>query len=88
MVLLGPILTGVEGVITADWELARALEVGDKATGVSVLVPLYEKNRAAPVETDLPALWKQLGVEVRGGKVVFDDKAPLAATRRAIGSGR
>lgn len=35
-------------------------------------------------ELDAEALWKRLGVSRRGGSVVFDDSAPLAALRRAI----
>jgi hypothetical protein len=33
---------------------------------------------------DLPDLWRRLGVELRDGKITFDDNAPLAAVRRAI----
>jgi hypothetical protein len=29
-------------------------------------------------------LWRELGVSVQEGKVVFDDSAPLASIRRAI----
>jgi hypothetical protein len=32
----------------------------------------------------LPDLWKQLGVGRQDGKVVFDDRAPLAGVREAI----
>jgi hypothetical protein len=38
----------------------------------------------APYRADLPALWKSLGVERRGGDVAFDDEAPRSALRRAI----
>jgi hypothetical protein len=38
----------------------------------------------APGSVDLAALWKRLGVRVDGGRVVFDDGAPLAALRLAI----
>jgi hypothetical protein len=37
-----------------------------------------------PYAPDLDALWRQLGVSVRDGRVVFDDSAPLAAIRQAI----
>ncbi len=72
------------GTIDVDWPLARALEIGDKATGGTALKELYEKNRATAVMVDLPELWKQLGVERRGSAVAFDDNAPLAAVRQAI----
>jgi hypothetical protein len=75
------------GVITASWDARRAFEAGDRAVGVAVLVPLYDKVRETPVTTDLAALWKRLGVEAHGDKVVFDDRAPLAAVRRSISRG-
>jgi hypothetical protein len=72
------------GDIRKDWKLEDALKAGDRATGVSVLLPQYEKMKDAPVNVDLDALWSQLGVHSDGTKVTFDDSAPLAATRRAI----
>jgi len=70
--------------IEVEWKLARALQVGDQATGVHVLTELYERMGTRPVATDLPALWSQLGVEARAGTVAFDDHASLANVRRAI----
>lgn len=72
------------GTIESDWHLAKALRIGDDATGVSVLNELYEKMKAAPVPVDLQALWQQLGVIREGGRTQFNDSAPLAAIRRAI----
>ncbi len=72
------------GTIEADWELQRAFDIGDKATGFPVLKELYEKLRATPTRTDLAGLWRQLGIERHGRSVTFDDKAPLAAIRQAI----
>ncbi len=52
------------GNIEADWPLPRALQIGDQATGVSVLTELYERMSSKPVETDLPrsstrtAIWR------------------------------
>jgi hypothetical protein len=40
--------------------------------------------KATPVQFDLDDLWRKLGVEVNNGVVTFDDKAPLAKTRKAI----
>src|SRR6266851_9332464 len=51
------------GDIRQDWDLQKALRVGDNATGVSVLTPLYDRMKDKPGGADLPALWKQLGVE-------------------------
>jgi len=72
------------GTIESDWPLARTLEIGDRGTGVPVLRALYDKMKALPAPVDLGALWKELGVERRSGKIEFIDGAPLAAIRRAI----
>jgi hypothetical protein len=72
------------GDIRQDWPLEKALDTGDHATGVSVLRPLYEKMKDQPYDVDLPALWKQLGIERDGGTVRFVDDAPLSQTRVAI----
>ncbi len=72
------------GTIESEWPLPRALEIGDRATGVAVLRELYEKMKASPAPIDLNALWKELGVERRNGKITFDDGAPLAVIRKAL----
>lgn len=72
------------GTIDNDWPLRRALEIGDRATGTTVLTDLYKNWGNAPVTVDLPALWKKLGVRQNGSDVEFDAKAPLAAVREAI----
>jgi hypothetical protein len=66
------------------WDLERALAVGDRAVGAHVLRDLHARMGTAPVEIDLPALFRQLGVQMRGRAMVFDETAPLAAVRRAI----
>jgi hypothetical protein len=66
------------------WPITRALEIGDQATGVPVLMELYNQMKAAPVEIDLIELWQRLGIEVRDGAVVFHDERPLASVRHAI----
>ncbi|MEJ7727813.1 MAG: hypothetical protein WKG00_01215 [Polyangiaceae bacterium] len=72
------------GNIAVRWPIADALAVGDRATGVPVLAGLYARMGTAPEPVDLTGLWKKLGVVVRGGRVSFDDAAPLAGIRRAI----
>ncbi|MFZ2017150.1 MAG: hypothetical protein WAU90_00565 [Methyloceanibacter sp.] len=67
-----------------DWPIERIFSVGDKATGTTVLSDLYKVMGAKPNAPDLDALWRELGVSVQEGKVVFDDNAPLASIRRAI----
>lgn len=75
------------GDIRRDWELTKALSIGDQATGVPVLIPLYDKMKDQPYEVDLPAMWKELGVERTGDTVQFIDSAPLAKVRDAITHG-
>jgi hypothetical protein len=72
------------GTMAVAWSLPRALQVGDQAVGVPVLIDLYERMKARPVEINLVDLWQRLGVEGRGDTVVLHDDAPLAAVRRAI----
>ncbi len=72
------------GSIETDWPLQRALEIGSKATDGKTLMDLYKQMAPRPVAVDLPALWKQLGVQRTDNGVTFDDKAPLAAIRTKI----
>jgi hypothetical protein len=72
------------GDIRRDWELTKALSTGDESTGVSVLIPLYDKMKDKPYDVDLRSMWKELGVEREGETARFIDSAPLAATRQAI----
>jgi hypothetical protein len=72
------------GNITEDWTVERVVEVGDRATGTSVLADLYNHMKATAVHTDLDDLWRRLGVQVKNGAVTFDDRAPLAEIRKAI----
>lgn len=72
------------GTIDKDWPLERALEIGDQATGTRVLTTMYRQWSTNPVQVDLPALWKSLGVRGEGDTVEFDTTAPLARVRSAI----
>jgi hypothetical protein len=74
------------GDIRQDWDLQKAFELGDKTVGVPVLTNLYAKMRNDPMPVDLPAMWKQLGVEPDGKTVRLNDDAPLAGIRRALTS--
>jgi len=71
------------GNIEASWPLERALMLGDKAAGVPVLTELYQQMKEKAVQYDLARLWNNLGVEPLG-EVTVNDRAPLAAVRRAI----
>jgi hypothetical protein len=72
------------GTISSDWNLERALRVGDEATGASVLEELYAQMRSAPHPVDLNQLWDKLGIERRGKTVILHDDVPLADVRKAI----
>jgi hypothetical protein len=72
------------GSIESEWGIERVLETGDKAVGVPVLVPLYNKMKDDPSRVDLPALWKELGVTEGDHAATFDDSAPLARIRDGI----
>src|ERR1051326_4535696 len=72
------------GNITEDWEIEKALALGDKATATTVLRDLYHQMRDKPAPIDLDQLWKKLGVSVKDGSARFDDKASEANIRKAI----
>ena len=74
------------GNVTTSSALEHAFGVADEAVGVPVLEELYAQWKDKPVQVDLPALWKKLGVSLQNGKVVYDDTAPDAAIRKAITS--
>lgn len=73
------------GTINHEWDLPKALSIGDTATGTHVLTNLYAAWKDTPVTVDLPRLWSQLGVEADPtGGVQFNNRAPLAAIRESI----
>lgn len=76
------------GTIAADWDIEKALAMGDKATGTGVLLELYRQMRDKPAPVDLDQLWRKLGLSLNGGHVVFNDQAADAAIRQAITSPR
>ena len=69
------------------WPLDDSFAAGDRATGTNVLRELHEAMGTSPHPVDLDGLLRDLGVSVVRGEVRFDDRAPLAAIRRAITSG-
>src|SRR6202046_4660376 len=52
--------------VESHWDIERFLDTGDRATGTAVLADLYRTLGFAPVQTDLGALWSQLGVRILG----------------------
>ncbi|NKC14320.1 MAG: hypothetical protein GKR94_19705 [Gammaproteobacteria bacterium] len=81
---------GLRGIVDAGYnartsaELEEVLTVADAATQTDVLMNLYRQMRHTPVNTDLNAIWRQLGVIVRNKMARFDDQAPEAWLRQAI----
>ena len=72
------------GTIDRDWPISQVLAAGDQATGTSVLADLYKKMGHGPDPVDLNALWRQLGVRLENGSIVFDNHAPLRKIRQSI----
>lgn len=72
------------GTIDQNWDLPRALAIGDAATGTHVLTEQYAKWKDTPVTVDLPQLWAQLGIRRNGDELEFVNDAPLANIRDAI----
>jgi hypothetical protein len=72
------------GNMQITWPLTHALDVGDKAVGVPVLMQLYNEMKTTPLQPDLGRLWGKLGIEMEGEVITFDDTAPWAAVRRSI----
>jgi hypothetical protein len=68
----------------ADATAMQIFSSGDAATGVPVLINLYQKMRADPVLVDLQALWVELGVSLKDDQVVYSAKAPLAHVREQM----
>lgn len=75
------------GDATHGARVADFLRVGGEATGTNVLADVHERLAVRGENVDLDALWRSLGVVVRGDAVDLDDAAPLAPVRRAIARG-
>jgi hypothetical protein len=72
------------GTIDHNWDLPRALAIGDAATGTHVLTEQYTKWKGAPVTVDLDKLWAELGIRRNGDDVEFVNDTPMARIREAI----
>jgi hypothetical protein len=72
------------GNISEDWDIGKALAIGDKATGTTVLRDLYKEMRDRPTPVDLDKLWVKLGISMKDGVASFNDDAPEASIRKAI----
>ena len=80
----------LRGVLDAGYSMhastsaIKVFEAADRAIGVDVLVPQYERMRHAPSPVDLDGLWRDLGIAVENDQIVYDDDAPMAHIRRAM----
>ncbi|MDE2138694.1 MAG: hypothetical protein KGJ68_14780 [Gammaproteobacteria bacterium] len=72
------------GGLKAAWPIERVLRTGDAAVGTMSLEDLYARMKDSAWTPDLPALWRDLGVESDGDSVRLNDAAPLAPVRHAI----
>ncbi len=72
------------GTIDHDWNLPKALAIGDQATGTQVLTRMYAEWKDNPVTVDLPALWKELGIQSTPQGIEFVGNAPDAKIREVI----
>jgi hypothetical protein len=72
----------------SEWELDRVLEVGDRATGTTVLKDLHDRMGHHPYKPDLKTIWAQLGIEATDQGLRFEDAAPLASIRKGITASR
>jgi len=73
------------GDINEDWELEKALKTGDEQWDW-MCWGIVRGVEDKPVQVDLGAMWKKLGVEAKAERYVKDD-APLSAVRHAIETG-
>lgn len=60
------------------------MAAGDKVTGTKVFTELYDAFGRRGAEVDLDALFARLGVRQKRKRIVYNDKAPLAAVRKAM----
>lgn len=78
-------VVGAGGSYAVAWPLEHLLQTADRATGRPVLMTLYNEVKDSTEPFDLAALWQQLGVQAAPGQPArWDDRAPLAAVRKAI----
>jgi hypothetical protein len=73
------------GTIDKEWPLLNVLEIGDRATGTTVLVDMYNQWKDKPTTVDLENLWLELGIRRSGTDgVELVPQAPLSTIRDAI----
>lgn len=83
--LRGALWSGLDGARRV--RLGEFVAACDRATGTNVVEMLVDRHFGNAMPVDLTALWKELGVSLVGGQIVFDDSAPGAPLRRMIVAG-
>jgi hypothetical protein len=77
-------IVGAGASIDTERPLSTVLQIGDQATGTTVLGDLYAGWKDKPVAVDLDHIWSELGVQQGPHGITFDDNAPLANIRRSM----
>ena len=72
------------GTIEKEWPLSKLLQIGDDATGTTVLIDMYRQWKDSPVQINLTELWNELGVRSSGRSILFESGTSLAAIRKGI----
>jgi hypothetical protein len=78
------------GALQAGFDAARRTgledyaEACERTTGTVGLRHLLQRHVTRGEPVDLAALWRDLGLSLRGERLVLDDRAPLAQWRRQI----
>jgi hypothetical protein len=78
----GVLWSGLDGSQRATLDAYAA--VCDRATGTPALRRLIDRYVVSARPVDLAAIWRDLGVAMVGGQIVFDDSAPDARWRKMI----
>lgn len=72
------------GNLSRMWTLERTIEVADRTIGSPVLASLYRTMGPRAHAPDLSQLWRDLGIRQERGRIQLDERASMAAIRRAI----
>jgi hypothetical protein len=73
------------GTIDKEWPLLKVLDIGDMATGTTVLVDMYNQWKDKPTTVDLENMRVELGIRRSGTDgVELAPRAPLSTIRDAI----
>lgn len=86
--LRGALRAGGDMTPAERWPLMAFAQRCDQALGTPVMTMMIERHVGKPVQVDLQALWRDLGVRLTADGIVTDDSAPLAWIRKLLVMGR